>query len=156
MNEKERARLVVLSRVSEEELTVAKAAGLMAVSERQAWRVYKRFTAKGAAGLVHGLRGKPSNRSSKKEVRERALLLYQGSYAGFGPTLASEKLAEDQGLEVDHETLRRWLLSEKLWSGRAKAASTGGGVSGAVVLGSWCRWTEAITIGLKAGGSAVC
>lgn len=121
MNEKERARLVVLSRVSEEKLTVAKAAGLMAVSERQAWRVYKRFTAKGAAGLVHGLRGKPSNRSSKKEVRERALLLYQASYAGFGPTLASEKLAEDQGLEVDHETLRRWLLSEKLWSRARKS-----------------------------------
>jgi hypothetical protein len=36
---------------------------------------------------------------------------YDATYIGLGPTLAAEKLAED-GLVVDHETLRRWLLQE--------------------------------------------
>jgi transposase-like protein len=121
MNEKERSRLVVLSRVASERMTIVKAAALMALSGRQAWRLYKRFAQHGAAGLVHGLRGRPSNRSSKKEVHARAIELYRIHYSGFGPTLAGEKLAEDHRLEVDHETLRRWLLKEKLWSRARKS-----------------------------------
>ncbi len=37
------------------------------------------------------------------------LARYEQRYAGFGPTLASEHLSRE-GLQVDHETLRRWLL----------------------------------------------
>jgi hypothetical protein len=39
---------------------------------------------------------------------------YRQRYAGFGPTLAAEYLTKE-GLVVDHETLRRWLLEEGLW-----------------------------------------
>ena len=38
----------------------------------------------------------------------------------FGPTLASEHLAADLGLEVPRETLRRWMLAAGLWSRRRK------------------------------------
>jgi hypothetical protein len=34
----------------------------------------------------------------------------------FGPTLAAEHLAAEDGLQVDAETLRRWMLAEGLWS----------------------------------------
>jgi transposase-like protein len=44
--------------------------------------------------------------------------LYQQYYAGFGPLLASEHLATDHDLDVDHETLRRWLLDAGLWEAR--------------------------------------
>jgi hypothetical protein len=46
---------------------------------------------------------------------------YRARYAGdeFGPTLASEKLAGD-GLVVDHETLRRWLLASGDWKKRRR------------------------------------
>jgi transposase-like protein len=44
--------------------------------------------------------------------------LYEKYYTGFGPLLASEHLATDHGLEVDHETLRRWLLDAGLWEAR--------------------------------------
>jgi hypothetical protein len=40
---------------------------------------------------------------------------------GFGPVLTMEKLAED-GYEVARETLRAWLLDEKLWQVRRKRA----------------------------------
>jgi transposase-like protein len=38
----------------------------------------------------------------------------------FGPTLAAEHLQSDEGLKVDHETLRRWMLAEGLWSRERK------------------------------------
>jgi len=43
------------------------------------------------------------------------LALYQEHYEGFGPTLASEKLAQREGLSVNRQTLRRWLIAGNLW-----------------------------------------
>ncbi|PYU10988.1 MAG: ISNCY family transposase [Acidobacteria bacterium] len=38
----------------------------------------------------------------------------------FGPTLAAEHLASEDGLQIDAETLRRWMLAEGLWSRERK------------------------------------
>jgi hypothetical protein len=38
----------------------------------------------------------------------------------FGPTLAAEHLGEEDGIAIDHETLRRWMLAEGLWSRQRK------------------------------------
>ena len=40
---------------------------------------------------------------------------HEEAYADFGPTLAAEESAERDGLVVDHETLRRWLIAEGKW-----------------------------------------
>jgi len=55
----------------------------------------------------------------EKELRQKVLAEYQRCYADFGPTLASEKLAE-QGLVVSHDTLRRWLMAAGLWQRHRK------------------------------------
>ncbi len=66
----------------------------------------------GDAGLVHRLRGKPSARRKPPETTARgAGALSEERYADFGPTLVAEYLAQE-GLVVDHETLRRWLMAE--------------------------------------------
>ena len=39
-------------------------------------------------------------------------------YRDFGPTLATEKLAERDGLRVSRETLRGWMMAEGLWTPR--------------------------------------
>ena len=65
----------------------------------------------GDAGLVHGARGKPGKHAKPAELRARILARYEERYPDFGPTLAAEYLAEE-GLKVDHETLRRWLLAQ--------------------------------------------
>lgn len=119
MSATERDRLTLLSRVRDGQLELKAAAGLMEVSYRQARRLLKRFSASGAAGLVHRLRGRPGNRGRAEPAdRERALALYREHYADFGPTLAAEYLAKDHELVVDHETLRRWLIQAKLWKPR--------------------------------------
>jgi hypothetical protein len=54
------------------------------------------------------------------EVKEVVIGLYKEHYWDFGPTLASEKVKERDGYEIDHETLRRWLMEAGLWRKRKK------------------------------------
>jgi len=115
MSGKERKRLVVLAQVKQGKLSVAGAGRLLGVCYRQAKRIWRRFKRAGEAGLVHGNRGKPGPRRKAATLRSRVLARYRQRYADFGPTLAAEKLQEE-GLVVDHETLRRWLVAKGLWS----------------------------------------
>jgi transposase len=120
MSKKERSRLVVVSRVKEKQMTIKEASELLGISYRQCQRIYKRYIEEGDKGLLHRNRGRPSNRKKPAEVTERVLALYRERYWDFGPTLAAEKLVERDGYEIDHETLRRWLLAAGLWKGQRK------------------------------------
>jgi hypothetical protein len=117
MSRRERTRLEVMGRVKRAEITLAKAAELLSLSYRQAKRVYARYRSDGDRGLVHGLRGRVSNRR-RDELRQQALALYAQRYQDFGPTLASEYLAREDGVRVQAETLRQWLLAAGLWQRR--------------------------------------
>lgn len=119
MSMKERRRLELLSRVRDGQLKLVKAAKLTALSYRQMKRLWRRYKECGDEGLVHRGRGKASNRRKAAPLRERILARYRTRYPDFGPTLASEYLAEE-GLVVDHETLRRWLVAEGLWQKRRR------------------------------------
>ncbi len=111
MSRKERDRLTIMTRVKQRVMTLVVAAGLMGLGYRQARRVWRRYQIRGDAGLVHRLRGVPSLRRHAPELRARVLARYDERYPDFGPTLAAEYLA-GEGLKVDHETLRRWLIAE--------------------------------------------
>jgi len=119
LSKKERDRLRILSRVRGGELKLREATELLEISYRQGKRIYKRYREKGEKGLVHRLRGRPSNSRKDAALREAVLDRYRERYEGFGPTLASEKLGKE-GHRIDHETLRRWLLEEGLWQRRRK------------------------------------
>ena len=64
---------------------------------------------------MHGLRGRPSNRTTDQATRAGVLKLYREKYGDSGPTLAAEKLA-GHGYKVGPETLRLWLKAEGLWT----------------------------------------
>ena len=111
MSRNERARLVILAGVKAAEVTLVAAADLMGVCYRQAKRLWRRYQDQGDAGLVHRLRGQPGARRKPPALRAKVLARYEDKrYADFGPTLMSEHLARE-GLVVDHDTLRRWLLA---------------------------------------------
>jgi transposase len=125
MNERETRRSGVLDRVKAEELSQMEAAEILGLSYRQTKRLYRRFLQWGADGLVHGHVGRRSNHAKAARFRRRVLALVRKHYSGdpgerFGPTLAAEHLAEDHGVVVDAETLRRWMLEERLWSRERK------------------------------------
>jgi transposase len=121
MSTSELKRVGVMGRVAAGTLTLGSAAKLLGLSYRQAKRVYRRYREEGGKGLTHRSAGRPSNRATAPAVREQALALIREKYSGpiderFGPTLAAEHLASEDGVTVDHETLRRWMLTAGLWS----------------------------------------
>lgn len=122
MSVTELKRAEVLGRVKAGELTVRAASALMGVSYRQARRLWKRFRRTGPIGLRHRSLGRPSGRRTPAAFRRQVLKLVRREFGGdagherFGPTLAAEHLAEEYGLVVHHETLRRWMLADGQWS----------------------------------------
>lgn len=120
LNAKERERLKVLHEVEEGHLKQIEAAHRLRLTDRHVRRLQVRLRQQGDGGLVHGLRGRRSNRKIPDPCQQRALReLRQARYAGFGPTLASEHLAR-QGVPVSRETLRGWMTQARLWRPRAR------------------------------------
>ena len=120
MSAKELSRVDVMSRVAAGALRLRSAAQLLGVSYRQAKRIWRRYREGGARALVHQHVGRVSNRGRPAATRTRVLALIREKYSGegaarFGPTLAAEHLASEDGVTVDHETLRRWMLAAGLW-----------------------------------------
>ena len=111
MSRKERDRITIMAGVKAKELSQVQAAELLGLSYRQAKRVWRRYQDEGDAGLVHRLRGKPGLRHKPPALRVQVLArCAEERYADFGPTLMAEELGKE-GLEVDHDTLRRWLVA---------------------------------------------
>ena len=69
-----------------------------------------RLRESGAASLVHGARGKPSN-----DYRQAILSIVRKYYADFSPTLAQEKLLDLHNLLISNETLRQWMIADGFW-----------------------------------------
>ncbi len=116
MSVKERARLEVFCRVREGVMTLKKASEMLGLSYRQTKRSWSRYRREGDSGLVHGLRGKASNRQGDAASKAKALERYAQKYADYGPTLAAECLAAEDDVPVRVETLRRWLMAAGLWA----------------------------------------
>lgn len=117
MTAHEARRFYLSQQVIERKLRQRPAAELAGCSLRQLQRLVRRVRQHGAAGLIHRLRGRRSNRRHPEALRQRVVTLYQAHYRDFGPTLACEKLAERHRLWVGRETLRRWLVAASLWGG---------------------------------------
>ena len=116
MSSKERRRKSFFDRVLSSHMSLREASEHLGLSYRQTRRSYQRFLAEGDKGLVHRSRGRDGNRCKPAGFKRRVLRRYRERYAEHkcGPTLAAEKLAAE-GLEVDHETLRRWLIADGQW-----------------------------------------
>lgn len=141
MNQDERDWLHWLKQVKDKRLTQKRAAELMKVSARWVRKLVKKMKRKGDAVVVHGLRGRPSNRKISEKTQREAMVLMQSEYADFGPTLASEYLAEKHGISVSKETLRKWMIAEGIWkTGRAKLVEVHGWRARRSCRGELVQW----------------
>jgi transposase len=104
-----------MSRVKAGGLRLGEAAELLELSYRQGKRIWARYRGGGAKALQHGNCGRVSNRAYAAKFRAAVLGQVKARYGDFGPTLAAEHLASDDGLEVRAETLRRWMKEAGLW-----------------------------------------
>ena len=102
MSRGELRRVGVFTRIESGELKLIHAAQMLGRSYRQIKRLWRRFREEGPEGLKHRSAGRESNRRKPKKFRERVLRLIGKKYSGvegerFGPTLAAEHLASDDG-----------------------------------------------------------
>jgi transposase len=116
MSQTDRDRLVALKKAKKKLITQKEAAKELGITERQVRRLLKALRRRGDKAVVHALRGEPSNRKLPIEQEEQAMkILRDPVYQGFGPTLASEYLRKKHGLEVNKETLRKWMCKGGIW-----------------------------------------
>ena len=120
LSQKELDRLKVMHEVKDGHLTQAEGASQLTLSERWVREMVRRLRKGGDGVVVHGLRGKRSNRRLAKKDSERAVKIYQAEYADFGPTLAAEYLAEQHKITVSKETLRKWLMEAGAWKAKQR------------------------------------
>src|ERR1700692_2064831 len=119
MTQADRDRLVTLRKAKKRLITQRQAAEELKLSVRQVKRLVYALKKRGDKAVIHGLRGKPSSQRIAKTVEEEAMqILSADLYQGFGPTLASEYLADKHDIEVSKETVRQWMIGAKLWRGQ--------------------------------------
>ena len=121
MNQEERDWLEWLKRVQDGVVTQQQAAAKMGVSDRWVRKLLARMKTEGDAVVVHGLRGRSSNRRIDEQVHVRVVeLLKQPEWHDFGPTFASEQLAKRHGITVSKETVRGWMVEASLWKPQSR------------------------------------
>jgi transposase len=115
-------RLDIIQRVYRGELTVVQAAVVMGVSERQCYRIKARVGKAGAKGVVHGNRERPCKRKTKEKTVRRILELARGRYQGFNDHHLTEKLKEQDQIELSREKVRRILRAHGIVSPKKRRA----------------------------------
>ena len=119
MSQRDLDRLGLMGDILGGRLSQKEAAHALDLSTRQVRRIVRRFQREGAKGLVHRSRGRPSNRKICKEIREEvAGFMREPDFHDYGPTLLSESLAQERGIEVSRETMRKWMILEERWKPR--------------------------------------
>lgn len=121
LDEEDMNRHYVIRSVLEGKVTQTEAARMLRLSDRQVRRLCTRVGTEGAKGLIHKLRGRPSNHRLDMELLEQTLsALHDPLWDGFGPTFARDKLEELCGLTLSSQTIRRWMTRTGLWEVRNK------------------------------------
>jgi transposase len=121
MSQEERDWLEWLKRAQSGLITQRQAAKKMGVTDRWVRRLLARMADVGDGVVVHGLRGRASNRRISGELQTRVLeILQQPDWHDFGPTFACEQLAKRQQIEVSKETVRGWMMSAGLWESHSR------------------------------------
>ena len=122
MRTDELKRYQVIQKVLDKKINQQEASEYLGLSDRQIRRIVKRVRKEAERGVIHLSRGKVVKGNRRRADRHKVLELYRKNYWDFGPTLASEKLFERDGVKVCDETLRLWLIKEGLWQGKKKQA----------------------------------
>jgi len=118
MSNQELNRYDIIKRLIRGELNGTEVSGLINLSVRQVRRLKASVREQGAKALIHGNRGRKSNRCLPDKERNKIINLLHRHYSDFWPTHASEKLDEVHNLDHDPKTIRQIMIDEELWKPR--------------------------------------
>ena len=112
VSRRELKRLHIIQKVLDKELKQVEAVEILNLTDRQIRRIVKRVRKEGKTGVIHKSRGRTSNRTLPKRIKDKAIKLFREKYWDYGPTFATEKLSEIEKVKISHDTLRNWLIEE--------------------------------------------
>lgn len=116
MSQQERDTLDWLKRARDGSISQVEAGRRIGVSARWVRTLLKRMRKQGDGVVIHGLRGRASNRKIAAATQKRALtILQEPDWHDFGPTFASEQLSKRHQIQIGKETLRGWMIEAGLW-----------------------------------------
>lgn len=115
MSMKETNRISILEKLKHKEMKQKNAAHVLGVSVRQVRRLLKAYRREGTKGIIHQLRGIPSNNQADPKALDAAITVIKDRYADFSVTLAHEKLQKHHGFLYSRETLRGAMMTTGLW-----------------------------------------
>lgn len=120
MSKKEIDRLQILHRVMDRHLTQVYGARLLGITDRQVRNLLHKIREHGGKGIVHGNRGRVATNKMPIKLEERIGKIIERKYRDFGPTLASEKLFELEGIKVGREKVRQIMIARGQWRVRKR------------------------------------
>ncbi len=107
MSQRQLQRWHVMGLVEGGKITLKEAGEKIGVSYRQAKRIRRALRVKGVKGIIHGNTERaPWNRTAEA-IRQKVLELSKQLYGEFNDMHFTEKLFEDQQIELSRETVRR-------------------------------------------------
>ena len=103
-------RISIIKQAIGRVITQKEASEIIGISERQIRRLIRKIREEGDIGIVHKARGKPGHRKIDNKTRDKVIKLYNKKYWDFGLTFARGKLSEIDGITINRETPRLWLI----------------------------------------------
>ena len=123
MTEKEISRYNIIKNLIDGKINGRDASKQICVSVRQVRRMKTKVKKEGAEGVIHGNRGKESNRRIDNEILAKTIKLLEEKYCGFKPTFATEKLLELNEIELSNEKVRQIMIENNLWKVKPRKES---------------------------------
>lgn len=105
------SQITMLEMYNEGRITLREICERFQVHRTTVWRQLRTLKQQGREGLVHKLKGRPSNRSKPQSVRSAVLELFQ-SFAQNQPRKVFQfyqQAIQGSALNVSYTTVRRWL-----------------------------------------------
>lgn len=122
MTLEESRRAVVIQQVEDERKTVLQAAQELQLSVRQIRRLIKTYRLKGAAGLVHGNRGKVSPHRLDSRLEQRIVKLIKEQFRDYNTLHLCQELKEQFDIAISYASLYRIRQQAHLASPRTRRA----------------------------------
>lgn len=116
MSNQEIDKLKVIQNTMDGRFKQSEAAQILSITDRQVRRLCAKVHKEGNRGIIHGLKGQPSNHQMEAGRVEEAMDYVKLHYRDFGPTFANEKLWENHGVRLSTNTLRKAMLAEGLYT----------------------------------------
>lgn len=120
MSERELSRYDIIKQLLNGKINGTDASKQIGVSVRHVKRLKLKVNKLGAMGLVHGNRGKTSNRKLDPELITKAEKYLKEQYFDFGPTFASEKLEANHKIKINKESVRQIMTKLGLWKSKPR------------------------------------